>query len=284
MHNDDDKFPVNDIEITLGTSVERVSTISGGAARGVHRIETGLGRFCVKTCTRGDGAAIVAERSGLEEIRATGTVNLPAIAGYGKHFLVLDWIDTCRVTDAQWSLLAEQLAGLHQVEADRFGFEKPGFCGMSPQVNDWCCDGVEFFVTRRLQVQARWARDNGLISTGDSTALDLLCGKLEIYIPEMPAVLVHGDLWSGNVMFTETSPFVIDPAAYYGWAETDLAMSRLFGGFPNRFYEEYFAHCSLPGDFNDRVDLYNLYHLLNHLNLFGSSYYQQVSNILKRYV
>jgi fructosamine-3-kinase len=274
---------VKSIETALGTKLEQVSTISGGSPRGVYRVDTGRGRFCVKTCASEDNASIAAERAGLGEIGSTATVNLPVIAAYGNDFLVLEWLNPRPATSSQWRLLARQLLDLHRSGAEQFGFHGDGFCGMSPQLNDWCSHGVEFFVTRRLQVQARRARDNDLISAADVIALDSLCGKLESYVPEMPAVLVHGDLWSGNVIFTDSSPYIIDPAAYYGWAETDLAMTRLFGGFPEKFYQQYFDLSSLPGGFNDRVDLYNLYHLLNHLNLFGKSYYQRVSSILKRY-
>jgi fructosamine-3-kinase len=210
-------------------------------------------------------------------------VQVPGINAWGENYLVLEWLNSTRSTFAQWQDFARQLAELHNKPYGRFGFEDNGYCGESVQINDWCDSGFEFFVTRRIQPQARWARDRGLLSAADSDALDSFCTRVEQLVPEMPAVLLHGDLWSGNVMFTERSPCVIDPAAYFGWAESDVAMTCLFGGFPDSFYLCYFEACSLPGGFYDRVDVYNLYHLLNHLNLFGGSYYQQVASTLKKY-
>ena len=276
-------FPRKQIENALGVAVNNFAVIKNSASRSVFSIETESGSYCVKTCKHGHNGVIDSERAGLYALGSTCTVQVPGINAWGENYLVLEWLNSTRSTFAQWQDFARQLVELHNKPYGRFGFEDNGYCGESVQINDWCDSGFEFFVTRRIQPQARWARDRGLLSAADSDALDSFCTRVEQLVPEMPAVLLHGDLWSGNVMFTEQSPWVIDPAAYYGWAESDVAMTCLFGGFPDSFYGCYFEACSLPEGFYDRVDVYNLYHLLNHLNLFGGSYYQQVASTLKKY-
>jgi fructosamine-3-kinase len=169
---------------------------------------------------------------------------------------------------ADWPALARMLATLHRRTAPRFGWGKDNWIGLAPQRNAWSADWAHFFVEYRLEPQARRAG----IDLPDVTAL------LEGHRPQ-PSLL-HGDLWSGNAGFTPEGPVLFDPAVYYGDREADLAMTELFGGFAPAFYVAYREAFPLPEGYELRKHVYNLYHLLNHLNLFGSGYLAQVQATL----
>src|SRR5262245_18398887 len=165
------------------------------------------------------------------------------------------------------------LANAHRKPGPRFGWQRDNYIGSTPQQNGWCNDWIVFWVTRRLEPQISLARDKGFDVSLPSTRM------LESHRPQ-PALL-HGDLWSGNAGFTAEGPVVFDPAVYYGDREADLAMTELFGGFPREFYRAYNEAYPLPGGYEQRKHLYNLYHLLNHLNLFGGGYLGQVKSTLR---
>ncbi|MBN1665608.1 MAG: fructosamine kinase family protein, partial [Anaerolineales bacterium] len=154
----------------------------------------------------------------------------------------------------------------------------------TPQPNPWQADGYRFFAEQRLLYQARLARRRNLIEAADLAQVEGLAARLPDLVPEQPAALLHGDLWTGNAASDSAGrPALIDPAAYYGWAEAELAMTTLFGSFPAEFYAAYEEARPLAPGYRGRFDLYNLYHLLNHVNLFGRGYLGQVQAILRRY-
>ena len=155
---------------------------------------------------------------------------------------------------------------------------------MLVKVTHKICDGHAFFCDYRLLNQARLAYDNGFLESPWIIFIESICERLTELIPTQPASLLHGDLWSGNLLVNEEGlPALIDPAVYYGWREADIAMTFLFGGFPHDFYNSYNEIWSLESDWRKRVPLYNLYHLLNHLNIFGVSYLEQVQSTISRY-
>jgi fructosamine-3-kinase len=176
---------------------------------------------------------------------------------------------------ADWPALARMLAGLHRHRGERFGWETDNWIGLAPQRNGWAEDWVEFYRERRLLPQ--------LARAGLEREAAPLLAKLEDFFRDYrPAPsLLHGDLWNGNVGFTPEGPVIFDPAVYYGDREADLAMTELFGGFPRAFYAAYDAAWPLDSGYAWRKPLYNLYHLLNHLNLFGAGYLAQVRSALR---
>jgi fructosamine-3-kinase len=170
--------------------------------------------------------------------------------------------------------MARMLAKLHRTTSARFGWESDNWIGLAPQKNGWSDDWAGFFLERRLRPQAEWAAAKGFrIALPDVT-------RLLGHRPE-PSLL-HGDLWSGNAGFTREGPVLFDPAVYYGDREADLAMTELFGGFPREFYAAYAAEFPLVPGYEARRDAYNLYHVLNHLNLFGAGYLAQAQTLLAR--
>lgn len=169
---------------------------------------------------------------------------------------------------ADWPAMARMLAALHRHTSPRFGWATDNWIGLAPQRNGWSDDWASFFFEERLAPQAHRAQ----LRVPD------LRKVLEGHRPQ--ASLLHGDLWSGNAGFTRDGPVIFDPAVYYGDREADLAMTGLFGGFPAEFYASYQEEFPLPPGYETRKHLYNLYHLLNHLNLFGSSYLRQVQAAL----
>ena len=180
--------------------------------------------------------------------------------------------------------LGQQLAALHRCKSPRFGFPQDNFIGTTQQPNAWNDSWIDFWREQRLGFQLRLAADNGygsqLQSLGDKL-LDALPAFFEGYTPQ-PSLL-HGDLWSGNHAYTaDGAPTIFDPASYYGDCECDLAMSELFGGFPASFYTAYRAEWPLHEGYETRRDLYNLYHVLNHANLFGGGYVLQTRDIMQR--
>ena len=209
--------------------------------------------------------AYAAEADGLEALRPH--IRVPRVLEHGikdgKAFILLERLDLERGGD--YAELGRMLAKLHRHTGPRFGWARDNYIGLAPQINSWRDDWAAFFIECRLRPQALQAG----LALPSITLLD--------HHKPQPSLL-HGDLWNGNVGFTKEGPVVFDPAVYYGDREADLAMTELFGGFPREFYEAYGA---LDQGYARRKHLYNLYHLLNHLNLFGSGYRAQVSACLR---
>ena len=231
------------------------------------------------------------EAQGLEELRKAAAVSVPEVIAKDTDFLLLEWIEEGKVnTDSSMEKLGFQFAELHRFRGKKFGYLQNNILGDSPQINIPSSTGSEnwvtFYAENRLNFQAELAEKNGYATPEMRFLLDLLIMKIPDLLSgteEKPSLL-HGDLWCGNYLVDVSGKsWLIDPAVYYGHREADLAMTSLFGGFSETFYSAYKSAFPLSPDYAVREPLYQLYHLLNHLNLFGTGYYQQVLSILKRY-
>jgi len=229
----------------------------------------------VKTGSAARADAFAAEADGLQALRLAG-LRVPEVVSQGvdgeRAFLVLEYLELQSKGD--FAALGRMLAAAHRHTGPRFGWNRDNYIGATPQQNGWCDDWSEFWRDRRLRPQLELARKNGF-DLEEKNLLELLAGH------QPPPCLLHGDLWRGNAGFTPGGPVVFDPAVYYGDREADLAMTELFGGFPRAFYSAYHDAFPLPREYETRKHLYNLYHLLNHLNLFGGGYLGQVKQTLR---
>ena len=216
--------------------------------------------------------AFAAEAEGLEALRPH--IRVPRVLDRGmrngKAFMLLEHLDLER--DGDFAELGRMLATLHRQTGPRFGWARDNYIGFTPQQNGWREDWAEFWREHRMRPQVALAKKKGFAVEMPRLAL------LENHRP--PPSLLHGDLWSGNAGFVAEGPVVFDPAVYYGDREADLAMTELFGGFPKEFYRAYDEAFALPAGYEQRKHLYNLYHLLNHLNIFGGGYLSQVKATL----
>lgn len=238
-------------------------------------------RLCVKQRSDAPADFFAAEAAGLRALHEPGCIRVPRVWGVGETFIAMEYIPPGRPDRRYWQALGEQLAELHRQPATEFGFEQDNYCGLTPQPNTPDRDGHRFFARCRLQFQGDLARQAGLLSRAERAQLDRFCEHLKDWIPEQPPALIHGDLWSGNIHCSEDGePVILDPAAHRGWAEAEIAMTTLFGGFAQDFYDAYTAVNPLASGWRERLELYNLYHLLNHLNLFGGAYHGQVVRVL----
>jgi fructosamine-3-kinase len=225
------------------------------------------------------------EAEGLQVLGAAGGPRVPEVMLVGAQYLLLEDLAPAAKSSTYWVDFGRQLAALHNKMGDRFGFEHDNYIGSTPQPNPWTADGYTFFAEQRLLYQAQLARRRNLLDGRETRMVETVVGKLRDLVPEQPACLIHGDLWSGNALADANgNPALIDPAAHFGWAEAELGMTQLFGGFPAAFYGAYEEARPLEAGWQQRLPLYNLYHLLNHLNLFGSGYHAQVMGTLRRYV
>jgi fructosamine-3-kinase len=226
----------------------------------------------------------IAEAAGLQAIAATQTLRVPQVIAHGTSegmsFLVLEHLPLSGRGDAR--RLGEQLAALHRHSADHFGFPQDNFIGTTPQPNDWTDDWPDFWRERRLGFQLQLAAQNGYGGELQRLGTQLMDALPEFFADYSPQPsLLHGDLWEGNHGFlADGTPTVFDPAAYYGDRECDLAMTELFGGYPAEFYAAYQAAWPLDAGYARRRDLYNLYHILNHANLFGGGYARQAESMI----
>lgn len=255
----------------------------GGCINLAWRVEDETSCFFVKTNEARLLPMFEAEAAGLRAIYETQTIAAPQVVGWGREgaqaFLVLEWRSLGGRLD--WRLMGQQLAQLHaHPVGDRFGWDGDNYIGATPQKNRYETDWIQFFGEHRLGWQARLAEKKGGRVPQLSRLLDVLPKFFADYQPQ-PSLL-HGDLWSGNAGFDEHGPLIFDPAVYKGDRETDLAMTELFGGFPNPFYEAYQQTFPLNPGYAQRRELYNLYHILNHYNLFGGGYLSQANAMIDR--
>jgi protein-ribulosamine 3-kinase len=259
--------------------------VGGGCINNGAVLKTVSGEsFFLKTNQDAAADMFAREAEGLKALCVSGGPRLPFPYLFDTQFILLEDLAPTERSKDYWPIFGRQLAALHNHTEQRFGFVHDNYIGSTPQPNPWTVDGYTFFSEYRLLHQAQMARRRGLVDLGIYQRVEHLCTRLTELVPEQPASLIHGDLWSGNAMTgSGGEPAIIDPAAYYGWAEADLAMTDLFGVFPSEFYDAYLEVRPLHSGFRDRFPLYNLYHLLNHLNLFGGSYFGQVLSVLYKF-
>ncbi len=230
-----------------------------------------------------------AEATGLRAIEATGTIDAAHVITYGTDYLLLEYIETGSKSSSFWEAFGRGLAAMHKagtsgfVSGGRFGFDKDNYIGASRQLNKSGDTWIGFFRSMRLEVQFKMA--DRYFDDADRKRISHLLERLDDLLiePAHPSLL-HGDLWGGNFMVSKDSmPVLIDPAVYVGCAEADIAMTELFGGFAPAFYDSYRRENPFEPGYSDRRDLYNLYHILNHLNLFGGSYLSGVLRTIRRF-
>ncbi len=263
-------------------------SIGAGSTHRCYLWPAACGAMFVKVGPVGAQAAFAAEADGLRELRRAGVVRVPEVLATGAvdaaAFLALEWIEHGAADEACERRLGEGLAALHRVSAACFGWQRDNTIGRSPQANAWSADWVEFFRERRLRPQLALAARQGfagLFGERGERLLEALPALLAGHSPQ-PSLL-HGDLWAGNWLASaQGEPVLVDPAVYYGDRETDWAMTHLFGGFGRAFYEAYAAAAPLPAGAALRKELYNLYHVLNHANLFGGGYPREARALIDR--
>ncbi|HEY7239536.1 MAG TPA: fructosamine kinase family protein [Burkholderiales bacterium] len=254
--------------------IENWERVAGGCIHDCYRVSiAGTTRF-LKTNSEDYRDAFAAEADGLAALRAAG-VRAPEALSHGtaegRAYLLLEYLDLGGRKD--FAALGRMLAAAHRRPGARFGWQRDNYIGATPQQNACSDDWSEFWRERRLRPQIELARRHGFKINLPS--ISVLKGH------EPQPALLHGDLWSGNAGFTPEGPVVFDPAVYYGDREADLAMTELFGGFPRDFYSSYQEEYPLDPGYEKRKPMYNLYHLLNHLNLFGAGYLGQVESALR---
>lgn len=269
--------------------VRHASLMGGGCINQATRLEGADGsRYFVKRNDARHHVMFIAEAEGLDAIASTHTLHVPRpiIHGTsnGRSYLVLEYLELGPRGNAR--MLGEQLAALHRCTAKRYGFTQSNFIGTTQQCNDWEDDWAIFWRDQRLGFQLKLADENGYGGRLQELGHRLMERMQDFFGGHRPLPsLLHGDLWGGNHAFLKDgTPAIFDPAAYYGDREADLAMTELFGGYPSEFYSAYKDAWPLDAGYVQRCDLYNLYHILNHANLFGGGYAHQAEGLMQRLI
>jgi fructosamine-3-kinase len=263
--------------------------VGGGSINHTYRITAGKDTFFCKINQLGAFPDLFeTERQGLELLARQDVIRIPRVIATGhsgdQQVLILEWIEQGLKTTAFWKNFGQQLAALHHIQGNQFGLATDNYMGALPQSNEPAGNWIDFFVHQRLQPQVQLAVNRQLLEPVHSTHFEKLYQQLgNIFSPE-PAALLHGDLWSGNFLCDDAgNPVLIDPAVYFGHRSMDMAMTTLFGGFDEPFYESYHYHYPLPANYRQQWEVCHLYPLLIHLNLFGKSYLADIVHTIRRY-
>jgi fructosamine-3-kinase len=267
-------------------SAEKIASIGGGCINRTYRIEGNGQRFFVKLNDARALTMFEAEAAGLREIVASRSVRAPAPLCWGSNnaeaWLVLEYLEMNDAGRTGGTALGQGLAAMHRFSFQKFGWIRDNTIGSTPQINKFSSGWPGFWRECRLGYQLQLARANGYTGRLQKQGEQLM-ERLDQFFPGPPPVpsLLHGDLWAGNYSFDVSGePVVFDPAVYYGDRETDIAMTELFGGFASSFYAAYREAYALEPEYETRKTLYNLYHILNHLNLFGGGYLRQAEQMM----
>lgn len=273
----------------LNETITDILSVSGGDISKAYRIDTPTYSYFLKTNSGANALKMFqTEAHGLKLIHHANTIKIPKViacdAFQNTSFLLMEFIERKSPSQEDFENLGNQLAELHQCTSEYFGLHQNNFIGSLPQINKQNKKWVNFYANERLLPQLKLAKQKGLLSDNECPSAKRIEESLNPLFENIKPSLLHGDLWSGNYLISKDGePHLIDPAIYYGHHEVDIAMSKLFGGFSEDFYNAY--HSILPQDSKtaSRMDIYQLYYLLVHLNLFGRSYYGSVVSILKKY-
>jgi protein-ribulosamine 3-kinase len=278
------------IKAILNVELKTFSFTGGGCINHGGELETSQDTYFLKWNDQKKFPNMFSvETRGLQLLRDSKTVFIPHVI-LAEHagdyqFILLEFVNPSSKSKKFWTILGEQLSQLHKIQSTTFGLDHDNYIGSLPQHNSPQNDWVSFFVHQRLGAQIKIAVDKKLLDNTTIDRFDKLIAKLPSLLPECQPSLLHGDLWSGNVITSaEGFPCLIDPAVYFGHREIEVAFTKLFGGFPMEFYKAYDSCYPLEEKFETRIDLYNLYPLLVHANLFGGGYVSQVISVLRRFV
>lgn len=271
------------------SSPHQIKRLNGGQINECYYVLTKKQAYTIKYHKHAPEGFFGKEASGLERIKSTSTVATPEVYVFhdqpGASFIVMEWIDGERGRAAEMTL-AEQIAAMHQTYASSHGFTEDTYVGILRQPNGLYTSWLEYYRDRRLMNQRDIGIQRGHITGMRRARLEKLLSDIERWVPsEVPASFLHGDLWAENwLQNKEGKPYVIDPSFLYGDRHFELAYMELFGGFSSRFFDAY-ESCLPPSDtYGDVKDIYQLYYLLVHLNIFGEIYGPRVDDILERYV
>lgn len=269
--------------------ISETHSIGGGCINEACSLVTNAGKYFIKyNSAEAFPGMFEKEAAGLKLLADTKTIKIPDVIGsaeIGKYaYLLLHYIESGVSTRHFWNDFGIKLADLHRNTNDYFGLDHDNYIGSLIQTNKKYADFIEFFILQRLEPQLKQARNKGRFIRSDIGYFNSLFKALHNIIPAEKPALIHGDLWSGNYMVSSNgSPCLIDPAVHYGHREADIAMTQLFGGFQPEFYGAYNQAWPMEKDWQKRMDIFNLYPLLVHVNLFGGSYARQVLQIIRQF-
>lgn len=280
------------LEDTFAAKIVSCSQVSGGSINRAYQVslENSQSLF-LKLNSRLPQSFFFAERDGLEELRKASILAVPKVLHCpefsigGVSLLALEWLAPAPRTHKREERFARELAALHSTRFSQFGFHADNYIGENVQKNSWSDSWAEFFLTERIDFQAELGRANGWFGLELSQRFESARVKIEEALSSLSIYpsLLHGDLWGGNVHWTEEGAYLIDPATYYGHFEADIAFTEMFGGFSESFYKAYSEVLLLESDYDTRKEIYNLYHIMNHANQFGGSYIDSVDSVLNRF-
>ena len=280
------------IEEKLASKIISFASLSGGCISNAFKItSTDNSSYFLKYNPSISDDMFIREANGLNELARSNAIRVPKVLHFDSDFILLEYISTGNKKNNFFEEFGRQFAEMHKFHSESFGFYEDNYIGSNPQKNipdelekdDW----VSFYFNKRIVYQLKLAEKLGNSTEELRKGISKLENKVNEIIgdtTEEPSLL-HGDLWSGNFMVDETgSAVLIDPAVYYGHREADLGMTKLFGGFSSEFYRSYNEAYTLQDGSEYREKIYKLYHVLNHLNLFGGGYYAQAMSLIKYYV
>lgn len=266
------------------SNIRNITPVRGGCSEYSVALETDIGKYFLKCYSSQSSKA---EADSLELLRSVNIFKIPKVIGYGikegYNYLLLEWIENGTTSKKHWQSLGEDLARLHKICQSNYGLHFDNYIGRLPQINTPYNTWIDFFINCRLLPQLQLG-ENKFTKT-HFLLFDKIFQKLPELIPYEPPSLLHGDLWMGNVLSDQTGlPVLIDPAVYYGNREIEMAFTYLFGGFDEAFYNAYSSIYPVEKDFQKRIELYNLYPLLVHANMFGGNYILRIKQILERLI
>jgi fructosamine-3-kinase len=282
----------NKIESLLAEKIISQQSVSGGCINDARMILTeSQKKYFVKINYQHPADMFEKEANGLNEISLSKTLRVPKVISVDDEFILLEVIRSTDRLKNFFEDFGRRFAEMHKYSSEYFGFYEDNYIGSTPQLNipsveeknDW----VQFYFNKRLLYQIHLAERNEYLLSELKNLFKSLESKIDSILETKDNIpsLLHGDLWSGNYMIDENgNACLIDPAVYYGHREADLAMTKLFGGFGYNFYDSYNEEFQLEDGYEYRENIYKLYHVLNHLNLFGMGYYQQAVSLIKYYL
>ncbi|HSP89219.1 MAG TPA: fructosamine kinase family protein, partial [Ignavibacteriaceae bacterium] len=275
----------------IGSELHSVSSLSGGCISNAYKIIDDRERIYFLKINSSLKDLFIKEANGLNELRKANAIKVPEVFFCTEDYLLAEFVLQDKPSKNFFENFGRSFAELHKFKGEKFGFFEDNYIGSNPQINisgpgeesNWS----EFYFNKRIFFQYKLAEKNGYATKELKDVILQLENKIEKIIEttnEAPSIL-HGDLWSGNFLVAQNNnACLIDPAVYYGHREADLAMTKLFGGFSSEFYSSYNEVYPLEKDYEYRENIYKLYHVLNHLNLFGKSYYPQSISMIKTYL